>query len=135
MVHPCCAPPSLPHDWRPHLPQRAREYLQPRPLQNLYELCLLRLVKRLRIRLHRCPYSNSTLDDYTLRYLSTFTDFRELGFKVSPSRRSEGIFGSPIEVLRYPGPEGNLQRDVVRVPPGRGMAASANSGILLKIRT
>ena len=60
-------------------PQHGGEYLWPRPLWSSYNLGLLPLVKRFRIRTFFHPFTPKSLNMFTLRYFSALKNLRNLG--------------------------------------------------------
>ena len=93
------------------------KYLWPGPLQNSYDLGLLPLVKRFRIRLDYYPYSKSTLDDRTLRYFSALTNLQELGIDhlqvpdfMPDIRQSFGHFAPTLRFLALKAPGGSCRQ-------------------------
>ena len=56
-----------------------RKYMWPKPLQKSYELGLLPLVKRFRVRIAYYPDVKFALDDHIMRYFSALTNLQELG--------------------------------------------------------
>ena len=67
-------------------PRGDKKEMWPRPLKRSYELGLLPLVKRFRIRLWKYQFTPNRFDRFTLRYFSALTNLQELGidcFQVS----------------------------------------------------
>ena len=97
-------------------------YFRPRPLKKSYELGLLPLVKRFRIRLdqssRRYPgFTSDRLGWRTMRYLSALTNLQELGidfFEISTSmpkiRRCFGHFSPTLRFLALRNPRGSCRQ-------------------------
>ena len=107
---------SLTTDNNP-LPWVGERYLWPGPLQNSYELGLLPLVKRFRIRLDDYPYNKFTLDDHTLRYFSALTNLQELGIDhlripdfMPDIQRCFGHLAPTLRFLALKEPEGSCRQ-------------------------
>ena len=95
----------------------SKKYRWPGPLQHSYELGLLPLVRRFRIRLDFYPKNKFTLDDHTLRYFSALTNLQELGIdhlRVSdfmPNiQRYFGHFAPTLRFLALKEPEGSCRQ-------------------------
>jgi hypothetical protein len=101
----------------PTPPQR---YLWPRPLQKSYELGLLPLVTRLRIRLdyyRLVKFTPEWLDGQTLRYFSALTNLQELGIDnlqvssfMPTIKQCFGHFSPTLRFLALSKPDGSCRQ-------------------------
>ncbi|KAF9791010.1 hypothetical protein BJ322DRAFT_1104665 [Thelephora terrestris] len=71
--------PHLHHSLMTYDSARDRGHAWPTPLRKSYELGLLPLVKRFRIRVQVHKFAPKNLNQFTLRYFSALTNLQELG--------------------------------------------------------